>query len=85
LSRRHAVLREVAALCGASDPGAVADAILAPPCEHYGEWDWDETEVCPQPCGKRHWWCRACSRPMRPQCAYLAQLEQLTDEELWLA
>ena len=68
---RRKVLFEVGALLGNPDPAKFADSILAPPCAHYGEWDFDGDEVCPQPCGQRHEWCRACGRPMKPPCAVL--------------
>jgi hypothetical protein len=68
------VLAEVGALCGVKDPEAFVDWLLAPPCQHYGDWDHDD-EVCPDPCGLTHEWCRACGRPMKPECPILAELE----------
>jgi hypothetical protein len=67
---RWKTLFEVGALLGNPDPARFADSLLAPPCEHYGEWAFDEDEQCPEPCGQRHEWC-TCGRPMKPPCPLL--------------
>jgi hypothetical protein len=71
---RWKVIFEVGALLGTTDPAKFADFILAPPCQHYGDWDHDD-EACPAPCGLTHDWCRACGRPMKPPCPILEELE----------
>jgi hypothetical protein len=75
MSQRQ-VLVEVGALCGAKNPEAFADWVLAPECRHFGEWDHD-LEACPEPCGLTHEWCRACGRPMKPECPILIELEKV--------
>ncbi len=69
----RAVLRELGALCGHPNPDAFADAMLAPPCRHECPWMFDDEEICPDPCGQKHWWCPACSRPMKPECPILEE------------
>jgi hypothetical protein len=68
MSDTRSVLREVGALCGHPDPDKFADLMLAPACAHHGSWFFDDDEVCPEPCGRKHWWCAACFRPMKPEC-----------------
>lgn len=81
--RRRAVIREVGALLGTSDPDAFADWILAPPCQHYGEWEFDDTEICPEPCGLKHEWCVACGRPMKPACPIVDPEEEGLPDKEW--
>lgn len=74
MSRRHAVLTELGALLGLPEPAEWATRVIdsvVNPCQHYGEWVYDPDEICPEPCGQRHEWCRACGRPMKPECAVL--------------
>jgi hypothetical protein len=75
------LLFEVGALCGHPDPARLADYLLAPPCEHYGEWDYDADEVCDEPCGQRHEWCRACGRPMKPPCPIVEDIVAAIGEQ----
>lgn len=72
------LFREVGALVGHPEPADFANFMTAPPCEHYGQWQLDEDEVCPAPCGQRHEWCVACGRPMKPPCSIVASTDPLS-------
>lgn len=71
-SDRWRVYYEVAALCGHHEPADFANAMIRPPCAHHGPWFFDDEEICPDPCGQKHWWCAECLRPMSPECPILA-------------